>query len=231
MIIWLVTALYVICAAATIVIEYKNGPGNDTQIRYTVTKCITSVLFLILAIMAYVLSGNGLFFLLLPAYILCFFGDLFLALGHEIDNRLRNPQFVIGVFSFCAAQVVICIVFLSMMDWHVSWPAIVSLLVLGGTIFFTKSDDYDFGSNAVPCSIYAFFVGLSAGLGLQMIITCNDDPVAVLLGAGAIVFLLSDLVLTMKLFWKKDVPWAGAVLLVLYWGAMWLYTAAPAMCI
>ncbi|MDO4176099.1 MAG: lysoplasmalogenase family protein [Bacillota bacterium] len=231
MIIWLVTALYVICAVITIVIEYKNTPQNDTQVKYATMKCVTSILFLVIAVLAFALTGNGLFFLLLPAYILCFFGDLFLALGHEIDNRLKNPQFVIGVFSFCAAQVVLCIVFLSMMDWHVSWPAIVALLVLGGTIFFTKSDDYDFGSNAVPCSIYAFFVGLSAGLGLQLVITCSSDPVAVLLGVGAIVFLLSDLVLTMKLFWKKDVPWAGAVLLVLYWGAMWLYTAAPAMCI
>ncbi|MCQ2546033.1 MAG: lysoplasmalogenase [Clostridia bacterium] len=229
MIIWLVTVLYVICAAVTIVIEYRNSPENDPQVKYTIMKCITSILFLVIAVVAFALSGSWMFFMLLPAYILCFFGDLFLALGHEIDNRLKNPQFVIGVFSFCAAQVVLCIVFLSMMDWHVSWPAIAALLVLGGTIFFTKSDDYDFGKNAVPCSIYAFFVGLSAGLGLQLIITCNDNPVAVLLGVGAIVFLLSDLVLTMKLFWKKDVPWAGAVLLVLYWGAMWLYTAAPAM--
>ncbi|MCQ2544973.1 MAG: lysoplasmalogenase [Clostridia bacterium] len=231
MIIWSVTLLYAICAAVTIVIEYKNSPENDTQVKYTVMKCITSVLFLVIAVAAFAVSGDVIFFLLLPAYVLCFFGDLFLALGHEIDNRLKNPQFVIGVFSFCAAQVVLCVVFLSMMNWHVSWPAIVSVLVLGGTIFFTKSDDYDFGSNALPCSIYAFFVGLSAGLGLQLVITCNNDSVAVLLGVGAIVFLISDLVLTMKLFWNKDVPWAGAVLLVLYWSAMWLYTAAPAMCI
>ena len=231
MIIWLVTVLYVICAVVTIVIEYKNSPENDTQVKYTIMKCITSVLFLAIAVVAFALSGNWTFFLLMPAYVLCFFGDLFLALGHEIDNRLKNPQFIIGVFSFCAAQIMLCFVFLSIMDWKISWPAIVALLVLGGTIFFTKSDDYDFGNNAVPCSIYSFFVGLSAGLGLQMIIMCHNDVMAVLLGVGAIVFLLSDLVLTMKLFWKKDVPWAGAVLLVLYWGSMWLYTAAPAMCI
>lgn len=229
MIIWLITLLYAICAAVTIVIEYRNSSENDTQVKYTVMKCITSVLFLVIAVAAFAVSGDVIFFLLLPAYVLCFFGDLFLALGHEIDNRLKNPQFVIGVFSFCAAQVVLCVVFLSMMNWHISWPAIVSVLVLGGTIFFTKSDDYDFGSNALPCSIYAFFVGMSAGLGLQLVITYNYDSVAVLLGIGAIVFLLSDLVLIMKLFWKKDVPWAGAILLVLYWGAMWLYTAAPAM--
>lgn len=128
MIIWLVTLLYAICAAVSIVIEYRNSPENDTQVKYTIMKCITSILFLVIAVVAFALSGSWMFFMLLPAYILCFFGDLFLALGHEIDNRLKNPQFVIGVFSFCAAQVVLCIVFLSMMDWHVSWPAIAALL-------------------------------------------------------------------------------------------------------
>ncbi len=46
--------------------------------------------------------------------------------------------------------------------------------------------------------------------------------------SGASIFLFSDPVLTMKLFRKREVPGAGAVLLVLYRRAMWLYVASPA---
>lgn len=229
MIIWVITILYAAMVAATLIFEYGHSQLKDNQVKYTVAKCITSILFIVLAIIAFALSGNLLFLGMAPAYLFCFGGDLFLALGHEIDNRLKNPQFIVGVISFSIAQIFICIAYLKILQWHISWTAIVGVIVLVATIFFTKNKDYDFGENALPCTIYGFFVGLAAGLGLQMIITYPENLVYVLLGAGSIVFLISDLCLTMKLFWKKEARWSGAAVLLFYYGAMWLLACGIGM--
>lgn len=233
MIIWGLTAAYLIMMVLTGVAMYRysDKPGcvRDTQRLYVVLKMITSALFLVIGFVAYNLSGCPLYLWLLPAYIFCFGGDLFLAIGHEIDNRLKNPQFIIGVFSFVIAQIVFAVGILRMLQWHVSWPLIIPFVVLGYTIFCTKSKDYEFGINAVPCCIYAFFVGLTGALGIQMLIDHPDNIIYCMIGVGAVAFLISDAVLSMKLFWKKPTPWAGAGVILFYFGAMWFLTAAIAM--
>lgn len=229
MIIWVITIAYAVMIGVTLVFEYGHSEKKNNHRRYTISKCIASMLFIALSIAAFALSGNPLFFAMAPAYLFCFGGDLFLALGHEIDNKLKNPQFIVGVISFSIAQVFICIAYLRIMQWQIGWPALMGVIVLFATVFFARSKDYDFGENALPCTIYGFLVGLAAGLGLQMIITFPGMLVYVLLGVGSILFLISDLCLTMKLFWKKEAGWSGAAVLIFYYGAMWFLVCAIAM--
>lgn len=211
--------------------RYSAVPGRerDTQKPYLIFKMTASMLFILIVLAAFMLSENPLFFYLLPAAVLCSGGDLFLALGHEIDNKLKNPQFIIGVLLFAAAQVLISICYLSILNWHITWVIVIPFIVLGYTIFCIKSKNYDYGKNAVPCSIYGFFVGLSAALGLQMMITCRDNIVCVFLGIGSILFLISDAILSNKLFALKKGAWAGAGVIIFYFAGMWCLMSAISM--
>lgn len=233
MIIWGITFVYVIIIflAGYFMYRFCDIPGYelDTQNRYVLFKMLASAVFLVLGIVSYNLSGNGLYFYLMPAFALCFFGDLFLALGHEIDNKIRNPFFIIAVVAFTIAQTVFSFALLIMLDCRISWTIIIPFIVVGYTIFCIKSKDYDFGINGIPCAIYGFFVGLSAALGLQAIIAYPMDIISVFIGIGSILFLISDGILNLKLFWKGYTPWAGAGVLVFYYASMWFYSVAISM--
>lgn len=222
MLTWIITIIYAAAVIAAGVVMYRYREWRDTQKPYTILKMVASVLFIVMGIYGYFISGNPAFAWMAPALVLCSVGDLFLALGHEIDNKLVNPQFIIGVYAFAAAQVFYSLVILRMMDWHVSWTIIIPFVVLGYTIFCTKNKDYEFGRNAVPCCVYGFLVGLTGGLGLQMLLTYPEELNCMFMGIGAILFLVSDGILSMKLFWKKETPWAGWGVLIFYFGAMWL---------
>ena len=224
MIIWFFTLVYAAMMVVTALVMYRY-----TQKQYVICKMITATLFLVIALLAYNRAPMEIFFYLMPGFCFCWGGDLFLALAHEIDNKLRNPQFIIGVISFTIGQIIIAFALLTALGWHISWTIIIPFIVLGYTICCTKSKDYEFGINAIPCSIYGFFVGLSAALGLQLILQNPGSTPALFLGIGTILFLISDAVLSMKLFWKKDVPWSGAGVIAFYFGAMWFLTSAICM--
>lgn len=235
MIIWGLTFIYITSMYLTghFMYRYRDIPGyeRDTQKQYVIFKMITACLYIALGAIAFNLSGNTAYFWLMPAYILCFAGDLFLALSHEIDNRIRNPHFTIGVVSFTLAQVFFSIVFFRMLEWQISWTLVIPFAVLGFTIFCIRSTDYDFGVNAVPCAVYSFFVGLTGSFGLQMIITYPGDLICTFMGIGAIMFVISDAVLSMKLFRSRYAPWTGALVIFFYFGAMWFLSVGTSVVI
>ena len=59
-------------------------------------------------------------FIVMPFFILCFAGDILLALSDEIDIRLRDPQFTSGVAAFAVAHVFLIYEFGRMTCWHIS---------------------------------------------------------------------------------------------------------------
>ncbi|MDO4545355.1 MAG: lysoplasmalogenase family protein [Bacillota bacterium] len=215
-----ISVLYGILALVTIGVMYRNRQGP-----YTVLKTVTSLLFLLVGFLAYRHTGNPLYFYLLPGFIFCFLGDVLLAVAHEIDNKLKNPYFVLGVGSFLVAHVFFCWQFLGILEWHISWPAVIAIIMTGVTVSSVRSEKYDYGPNKIPSIIYSFFVGLLCGLGLQLFLDEPSNGQLIFLGAGSVLFLVSDYLLSMKYFRIEKPKCLGFFVLVAYYGAMWLLSA------
>lgn len=233
MIIWILTVIYVLAVAFAVYFMYRYcdipGKERNTQKPYVIFKMTASMIFILIATAAYLLSKNSIFFYLLPTALLCAGGDFFLALAHEIDNRIKNPQFLTGVLLFAAAHVLISVCYLSILHWRISWTCAIPFAVLIYTAICTKSRNYEYGNNALPCTLYGFFAGLSAALGLQLMITCPDNITYVFLGIGSILFFVSDSILSMKLFAVRKNRLSGAGVLFFYYVGMWFLTSAIAM--
>lgn len=215
------SGIYAIFAGITINVMYRNRQKN-----YVLMKTLTSILFLLIGLFAYHVTDDSFYLACLPGFILCFLGDVLLALAHEIDNRLKNPQFVLGVGSFLLAHVFFCCQFLLLLDWQIKWPTVISLIMVGITISCTLNPKYDYGSNKIPSIIYSFFVGLLCGLGLQLLMENPDNGMAVALGIGSVCFLASDYALSLKYFRIEKPRFLGLFVLVAYYGAMWLLSSA-----
>ena len=217
-----VIALYVLMAVATIVVMYRGD-----QPRYLKAKTITSLLFIALAVICWQTGEGGPFpeswMRILPGLVFCLCGDVFLALAHEIDNNLDPKLFRFGVGSFLIAHLFFCFEIMVVLNRYAPQkvlPVIVGLVTVGVSIFCSRSDMYDYKGNARPAILYSFFVGFLCGLGIQLMISMGPTGRWLIMGAGSILFLLSDLTLSNKYFLKKKPKAFGAIVLVTYYAAV-----------
>ena len=217
-----ILAVYATMALATIVVMYRGD-----QSRYLMAKTITSVLFIALGIVCWQTGEGGAlpesWMRILPGLVFCLCGDVFLALAHEIDNNLDPKFFRLGVGSFLIAHLFFCFEIMTVLNICAPQkvlPVIFGVVTVGVSIFCSRSDMYDYKGNARPAILYSFFVGFLCGLGVQLMISMGPSGRWLLMGAGPILFLLSDLTLSNKYFLKKKPKPFGAVVLVTYYAAV-----------
>jgi len=119
-------------------------------------------------------------------------------------------------------------------------PLLYLLIVAAGlvtvlvTVLNGRNPDYDFQGNLGLCTVYSFFVGGLLGSGVYVLLFYfwlgeATSPGLLLLGVGGIIFLLSDLILSFKLFYRKKNQLMPALVLLLYYPAtmcfaLFLYT-------
>lgn len=219
--IWPITVMYAISLFATIYYLYQQK-----QTQYMTLKIITSFLFLMLGAISFAETKNPIYLAMLPAYIFCFFGDILLAYAHEIDNKLIKPYFTLGVAAFAIAHIAYCIEFARLLNFRIGLIWGISILMMAIIYATTKSRLFEYGTNRRPSVIYAFLVGLMCGMGIDLMLTFGFDGIYKYLGIGALLFMISDGLLSMKYF-KKEVPKAfGFWVLITYYGAMYLLSVA-----
>ena len=225
----IMTAVYVAMVYGTIINMYRQK-----QKSYLAFKTITSIIFVLLGAAAYRISGSEFFAAFLPAYIFCLIGDVLLALAHEIDNNLKNPQFTLGVGAFAIAHLFFIWRIQMYMFAQVSIGGIIMSLLLGAyTVWTTKNSAFEYGSNKVPSILYALIVGFLGGMGIELLIGAITEglgsPAYVLMALGMVFFMISDTILANKYFRKEARHWYGAAVLIFYYGAMGLLTVFPAI--
>ena len=225
----IMTAVYVAMVYGTIINMYRQK-----QKSYLAFKTITSIIFVLLGAAAYRISGSEFFAAFLPAYIFCLIGDVLLALAHEIDNNLKNPQFTLGVGAFAIAHLFFIWRIQMYMFAQVSIGGIIMSLLLGAyTVWTTKNSAFEYGSNKVPSILYALIVGFLGGMGIELLIGALTEglgsPAYVLMALGMVFFMISDTILANKYFRKEARHWCGAAVLIFYYGAMGLLTVFPAI--
>ena len=215
-----ILAAYALLACTTIYMMYKGK-----QTHYLWLKALTSFLFVRVALAAPAALGSVAGILMAMGLMFCMAGDVLLAVAHEIDNVLINKYFKPGVISFLIAHLCFCGGIFGMLG---AAPRLVILAAAAGaatvgiTVMNGRSDQYDYQGNYEICAVYSFFVGALLGCGIHVLLLFLGQGVGLryfLLPAGCILFLLSDLVLSMKLFMKRKYPAFPALVLVLYYTA------------
>lgn len=212
---YLISGAYIIMVALTITSMYLRRKKH-----YILFKGLSSAGFTATAAVSALCHDRSLF-IVMPFFILCFAGDILLALSDEIDIRLRDPQFTSGVAAFAVAHVFLIYEFGRMTCWHISplWVVFSAGLLLY-TIYTLTGHDFDYGGKALPCCVYAFIVGLCGGMGADIIISQHSDINGLMSGIGAISFMISDFILANKYFRIRKKQWYGVAILLFYYGAV-----------
>ena len=163
---YLISGAYIIMVAFAIVSMYLRRKKH-----YILFKGLASAGFTAAAAVSALYHEKSLL-MVIPFFILCFAGDILLALSDEIDIRLRDPQFTSGVAAFAVAHVFLIYEFGSITGWHISplWIVLSAGLLLY-TVYTLTGHDFDYGGKALPCCVYAFIVGLCGGMGADIIIS------------------------------------------------------------
>lgn len=210
------TIIYAAFALATIAVMYKVR-----ETHYRILKVITSLFFLLLGFMAWRASGNAIYLMLLPGYIMCFVGDAVLSVSGEIDNNLKKLPFTLGVGSFLLAHVFFCFRYLQLTGFEVRWPVMIAVLTLIYTIYTTRSPKFNYDGNELATIVYSVFIGLFGGLGINFICVFGFNAATVTAATGSVLFMVSDLVLANRYF-KLNVPKPfGFISLFAYYSAMY----------
>ena len=224
----IITAVYAVMVYGTLINMYRQK-----QKSYLIFKTFTSLIFILMAAAAFRISGSEFFAAFLPAYFFCLVGDVMLALAHEIDNKLRNPQFTIGVGAFAIAHLFFIWRIQPYMFSGVSIGGIIVSLLMGTYTFLTtRSAAFDYGSNKIPSILYSLIVGFLGGMGIDLLVGAVMEglgsPAYVLMALGMVFFMASDFILANKYFRKEGKSWYGAAVLVFYYGGMGLLAAFTA---
>ena len=129
----IMAAVYAAMVYGTIINMYRQKQKN-----YLIFKTVTSIIFVLMGAAAFRISGSQLFMAFLPAYVFCLIGDILLALAHEIDNNLKNPQFTLGVGAFAIAHLFFIWKIQTYMFSGVSVGGIIMSLLLGAYTVWTS---------------------------------------------------------------------------------------------
>lgn len=134
---------------------------------------------------------------MLPAFVLCFVGDLFMGL---YNKTIKKKWLILGMLFFALAHVFFSIYFctikaLSLVDF------IFPVIGVAATFAVTKNKNFNFGHVAPLAPIYAFFVCFIASKCVSIFLS-NMTVETVMLALGGIFFLASD-TLIIPLYFKK----------------------------
>lgn len=182
-------SVYAVCVCAMVVMKFLNV-GNR---RRGVVKCISSALFLSMAVVGFVRDGGEFSVVALLGVIFAAAGDVFLVF---MDKRC---WFLCGVFSFALASLCLSTYCTLVFDWQ-WWFSIVFVVLLVALVIGQVTKVIDFGSCMVSLNIYTIFVALCGSLGLTLFVQGTGNYKAFLFGLGCFMYLVSDICLGLYLY-------------------------------
>lgn len=215
MIVYAVISALLLVVFCTLLIysDYKKGP----QHRYWF-KTLASVMFIAL--------GSGMFWngeiqAALPLWIgLCFSlaGDVFLAV---FDHKKDTRYFVMGVLGFGAAQIGYSIYFICAGTW-IGWSALIAVMITVASQVGMKMFQIKLTKGMLALvTVYSLLLSFAFACGLMSMIR-EFSPKSLIMAVGMGLFLLSDVVLLFKYFYKEAPKCLTAVNLATYYGAQLL---------
>ena len=172
----------------------------DSKKYRVLSKIITSILFLAIAVLSY-LNHNcnfSYFLFIILGLVFSLFGDVFLAF-----NKDNGKMFILGLFSFCITHVFYYVAFNHLTDFSIVYflisIAFGSVVVIGMKLM----KFLDFGKLFKIIVLYTYIISfmLFKAISLYSYHAIWSNLIIV----GAILFTISDMILSFVLFYK-DCP-------------------------
>lgn len=182
-------------------------------------KTTTSILFIFTAVISYIKSPGDYYYFILLIIGLFFslFGDMFLALKVNHNDGSLNKYFLYGLVSFSITHVMYVLAFTHLGSFNIL-DLLVALALAFITITILKSNkNIDFKNMILPASIYSFIICLMTFESIKLVFELKFDIGTYLLLIGALLFILSDLVLCFILFNKHAKKYLSAINLITYY--------------
>lgn len=178
---------------------YLLGPRTaaDANTIYIVSKMICSSVFLCTGIIAFLKNKKrGKFGLLTLCALACgFLGDLFLA----VSVTKGNVWFYTGIGMFFLDAVLLIIALYTVDGFR--WRDVILTVVLSGLASWFLFSNTNLGVLAVPLAVYLVAIMFAASKGISVGLTGKlGDVSSLLLVVGAVLYMLSDVVLSVIMF-------------------------------
>ena len=192
---------------------------NPKKHFYLIFKTLTSLLFILIALISYINSNTKevFFYLILTALTFSLFGDVFLAL-YDKKNIALKGNFVKGVLSFAAAHILFSLGFLTLVPLSLRELVPFFILVFLSLIFLCKYKRFQFDGMLPLVIAYDIVISFMVTRAFYLYRLISVKPLGVsLLISGAALFLISDVILSFIYFDKKHPSCLSALNLFTYY--------------
>lgn len=182
-------------------------------------KTTTSILFIFTAIISYIKSPGDYYYFILLIIGLFFslFGDMFLALKVNHHDGSLNKFFLYGLVSFSITHVMYILAFTHLGSFNILDLLVALTLAFIAMTILKSNKNIDFKNMLLPASIYSFIICLMTFESIKLVFLLRFDIGTYLLLIGALLFILSDLVLCFILFNKYAKKYLSAINLITYY--------------
>ncbi len=195
-----------------------------------IVKLLDSLLFVTLGILSFIYANQAdayqrlYFILIISGAVLSFIGDLFLAISHKKIKNIHNKHFIIGGTAFFAAQLIYAGAFIygAGYNWYLILLPILALVVI---MFITQRPKFNVMSGKLKALVYGYaaIVVFTMSCSLGFVIKYGFANPLALVSLGGLCFLISDLLLLHKYFFKKQYRLVNVIYLSTYYAAQALY--------
>jgi uncharacterized membrane protein YhhN len=210
---WTAAFLFILIAEIIFLPCYLFAPFCKGVKRSLISKCICSALFILIGVFAMIASDNYKLFapLMLAGLFLSSWGDYFLGV------TMKGKLFVAGIFSFMVAHIFYISAFVSFLAFTEPGRPLINiseiiffialLVVLAISSFAFKLDMGKLKALIFVYSAVIMAMLVKATSLAQVLYTAEGEhsvAAALLLFVGAVLFVVSDAVLSLMLFGGKD---------------------------
>lgn len=186
-------------------------------------KIATSILFIFTGIISYIkFPGDYYFFIfLMLGLFFSLLGDIFLSFKINSDGSL-NKYFIYGLVSFAITHIMYILAFIHIGTFK-TIDLLAALVLSFIIIFILKSNrNINFNNMLVPVCIYSFIICLMIFESSKLLFLLNFTTGSQLLFVGTLLFVVSDVVLSFILFYRKPKKFLTAINLITYYTSQFL---------
>lgn len=183
----------------------------------TIFKTITSLLFIGICISRYSSSNDFTYFILiLMGLIFSLFGDIFLIFENG-SNKSMSKDFIYGLLSFSIAHIFFSLCFVSLTSLTIYDILFTAILSLSSLLILKSIKNFNFKGVFRYVAFYAVIISFMFIKSISLYLAGFDNFGVFIVMIGALLFVVSDLILSFVYFYK-DCPkfMAGLNLLIYY---------------
>lgn len=209
--------IFLSLASLTTLLFFTNSSIYKYSYR-VISKFITSSMFILICITSHLYYKNNILYysLILSGLIFSLLGDLFLAFKPKMILSL-DANFLLGILSFSLAHISYILAFNTLKILSLS--VILAALILSSImiIFLKNIKKLNFKSYFIPLYIYSLIICLMFCKGISLYTTDVSICGYIILSLGISLFVISDLILSFILFYKKTPKYFTSLNLITYY--------------